>query len=288
MLRPNHRAPPARGQATAALDPTALQLRVISALVTRYILLYARNPVRAFELFFWPIVQLLVWGFVTMYLQREGGGKLPGFITFLIGGIILWDALFRSQQGVAISFLEDVWTRNLLNIFAAPVRMTEYLAATFTVGILRVIVTGIVLIVIALVAYAFNLFQFGFALIAFYANLMMFGWALGIVSMSLILRWGHGAESLAWAVPFLIQPVAAVFYPVEILPVWLQKVAYALPPAHVFEGMRNSLSGSGTPWQHLAIATGLNVVWLTLAGLLFSRTLTAARERGLLVKVAAS
>jgi ABC-2 type transport system permease protein len=223
-----------------------------------------------------------------MYLQQEGGGNLPGFITFLIGGIILWDALFRSQQGVAISFLEDVWTRNLLNIFAAPVRMTDYLAATFTVGILRVITTGAVMVCIALFAYAFNLFQFGFELFAFYANLMVFGWALGIVSMSLILRWGHGAESLAWAVPFLIQPVAAVFYPVGVLPLWLQKVAYALPPAHVFEGMRCSLSGANTPWHHLAIAAVLNIICLILAGLLFSRTLVAARERGLLVKMAAS
>ena len=97
---------------------------VIRALLTRYVLLYAKNPMRAFELFFWPLVQLLVWGFVTMFLQKQGGGgAFPQYITFLIGGIILWDSLFRAQQGVSISFLEDVWTRNLLNIFAAPVRM---------------------------------------------------------------------------------------------------------------------------------------------------------------------
>jgi ABC-2 type transport system permease protein len=123
---------------------------VISALLYRYILLYARNRIRLFELFFWPIVQLLVWGFVTSYLQSKGGGSFPRFITFLIGGIILWDSLFRSQQGVAISFLEDVWTRNLINIFAAPVRMSEYLGASFCVGILRVGLTAIVLALIAL------------------------------------------------------------------------------------------------------------------------------------------
>ena len=108
-----------------------LRPSIIRALVTRQVLLFTRNPVRGFELFFWPIVQLLVWGFVTVFLQQQvGGDGFPEFITFLIGAIILWDALFRSQQGVAISFLEDVWTRNLLNIFAAPIRMREYLAAT--------------------------------------------------------------------------------------------------------------------------------------------------------------
>ncbi len=210
------------------------------------------------------------------------------FITFLIGGIILWDALFRAQQGVAISFLEDVWTRNLLNVFAAPVRMGEYLASTFVVGLLRVLVTATVLGVIAAVAWSFNLFEFRGGLVVFYANLMLFGWSLGLLSISLILRWGHGAESLAWAIPFLVQPFAAVFYPVASLPGWVQWVARALPPAHVFEGMRGVLAGQGIDWQALALATGLNVVCLGLGGWLFARTLARARERGLLVKVASS
>ncbi len=261
---------------------------VIRALVTRYVLLYTRNPVRLVELFFWPIVQLLVWGFVTRYLQQEGSGAFPQAITFLIGAIILWDALFRSQQGVAISFLEDVWTRNLLNVFAAPVRMTEYLVATFVVGFLRVGVTALVLAAIAWFGYAFNLFQFDAALVAFYANLMLFGWTLGILATALILRWGHGAESLAWAIPFMIQPVAAVFYPVDSLPGWLQPVATALPPAHVFEGMRAAVRTGETAWLPLAHAGLLNIGYLLLAAAIFGITLRIARNRGLLVKVTSS
>jgi ABC-2 type transport system permease protein len=262
--------------------------RIILALLIRYIILYTRNPMRSFELFFWPVVQLLVWGFVTMYLQSQAGPAKAGFISFLIGGIILWDALFRAQQGVSISFLEDVWTRNLINIFAAPVRMTEYLAAMFAVGLLRVGITAIVLALIAASAYAFNLFQFHFALIAFYANLMLFGWVLGIVSIALILRWGHGAESLAWAIPFMMQPFAAVFYPVSILPRWMQAIAWVLPPSHVFEGMRAALATGAMPARPLVMATALNVVYLALSGWLFSHTLATARERGLLVKAASS
>ncbi len=264
------------------------RIPVIRALVTRQVLLFTRNPVRGFELFFWPIVQLMVWGFVTVFLQEEGGEKISGFISFLVGAIILWDALFRSQQGVAISFLEDVWTRNLLNIFAAPIRMTEYLAASFSVGLLRVVITGVVLAVIARVGYAFDLFQFEWRLFLFYANLLMFGWSLGIVSVSMILRWGHAAESLAWAVPFMIQPFACVFYPVDKLPGWLQPVAEAIPAAHVFEGMRGALRGEDVAWGHLAAAAGLNVLYMVLAGLLFMRMLSIARERGLLVKAAST
>lgn len=257
----------------------------IGALITRYILLYTRNPVRAFELFFWPVVQLLLWGFVTAFLQGQAGGTFPRFITFLLGGIILWDALFRAQQGVAISFLEDVWTRNLLNLFAAPVRMGEYLAATFGVGLLRVLVTALVLALLAAAGWGFRLWQFQFGLVAFYANLMLFGWALGILSISLILRWGHGAESLAWAVPFMVQPFAAVFYPVATLPGWMQWAARLLPPCHVFEGMRAALAGHGLDWPALARATLLNLLYLGASGGLFARTLAQARERGLLVKV---
>lgn len=265
-----------------------MNLHIIQALVFRYILLYTRNPVRLVELFFWPIVQLLVWGFLTTWLQGQGGGNFPKIITFLIGGIILWDALFRSQQGVAISFLEDVWTRNLLNVFAAPVRMTEYLAATFVVGFLRVLVTTAVMIVIAYTAYSFNLFQFKLSLILFYINLMLFGWCLGVLVTALILRFGHGAESLAWAVPFLIQPVAAVFYPVSALPGWLQPVAHALPPSHVFEGMRHILATGHPDWQTLTSAFFLNIAYLTAAGFVFAATLRSAKRRGLLVKVSSS
>ena len=265
------------------------RLSTVHALVTRQVLLFTRNPVRAFELFFWPIVQLLVWGFVTVFLQRQVGGEsFPQFITYLIGGIILWDALFRSQQGVAITFLEDVWTRNLLNIFAAPIRMTEYLAAAFAVGFLRVFVTAGVLAAIAAVAYSFDLLQFQWLLLPFYGNLMLFGWSLGILSTALILRWGHAAESLAWAVPFMIQPFACVFYGVEVLPVWMKPLALAMPPAHIFEGMRAVLAGDGLDPARLLAATGLNLLYLLLAGALFSAMLRLAKERGLLVKTASS
>jgi ABC-2 type transport system permease protein len=260
----------------------------IYALLSRYVLLYTRNPMRLFELFFWPVVQLLVWGFVTVSLQDQGGANFPKYISFLIGAIILWDALFRAQQGVSISFLEDVWTRNLLNIFAAPVRMTDYLAATFGVGLLRVLFTATLLGIIAAIAYSFNLLQFHAALIGWYANLMLFGWSLGIISIAMIIRWGYGAESLAWAIPFMVQPFGAVFYPVSTLPGWMQWLALAMPPAHVFEGMRDVLSGKPFDWQQLAIAFGLNAFYMIGAGILFARTLASAREKGLLVKFSAT
>jgi ABC-2 type transport system permease protein len=258
----------------------------VAALVLRYLFLYTRHPVRFIELLFWPLVDLLVWGFLTVYLQRAGAGGIPSGITFLIGGMILWDVLFRSQQGVAISFLEDVWTRNLLNVFVAPVRTVEYVAATCTVGILRVAVTLVVLAVVAALAYQFQLASLGLALLPFLANLTLFGWFLGMVSTGLIMRWGQAAESLAWAVPFFIQPLAAVFYPVAVLPGWLQPLALALPCTHVFEGMRAVLAGGGMPWTSLGMALVLNLAWGGAAAWFYAANLVHVRKSGLLVKVA--
>jgi len=261
-----------------------MNLRIVHALLSRYIFLYTRSPVRLVEMVFWPIVDMLVWGFLTVYLRQSTSGDFQHFITFLLGAMILLAILFRAQQGVAISFLEDVWTRNLLNIFVAPVRTAEYLTATFAVGVLRICVTAVVLVVIGWVAYSFNVFVMRWWLIPFFLNLMLFGWSLGMISTALILRWGQAAESLAWAVPFFIQPVVAVFYPVSVLPAWLQPVALALPATHVFEGMRAVMQTGTMSWTPLWWAFGLNLIYLALAGGFFVWILNYTRKRGLLTK----
>jgi len=262
-----------------------MNFRIIGALTLRYLFLYTRSWVRGVEVVFWPMMDLLVWGYLTRFLQQGGAANFATPITFLIGAMIFWDVLFRSQQAVAISFLEDIWTRNLLNVFAAPIRITEFLGATFVVGFIRVIVTVLILAVLASSMYSFNLLTFQLTLLPFFANLLIFGWALGMISTALITRWGQAAEGLAWAVPFLIQPVSAVFYPVSVLPYWLQKLAWVFPSTHVFEGMRDVLANKGVPWDRLVWSFGLNLIYLAIAGAFFYFMLTMAREKGLLTKL---
>ncbi len=263
-----------------------MNLRIISALVMRYLFLYTRSPMRLIELIFWPVVDLVVWGNVTVFLQKNSTAEFGSFILFLLGAMLLWDILFRAQQGVAISFLEDVWTRNLLNIFVAPVRNSEYLSATFAVGFLRILMTCVVMSLISYFGYHFNIFQLHWWLIPFFLNLMVFGWSLGMISTALILRWGQAAESLAWAVPFFIQPVVAAFYPVQDMPAWVQPIAWSLPATHVFEGMREVMKTGTMSWDYLWYAAGLNVLYLSLAGGLFHWILNLTRRRGLLTKFA--
>lgn len=263
-----------------------MNFRVIGALVCRYLFLYTRNWVRAAEVVFWPTMELVTWGFLTNYLDSSMGHQQSGPFAWLLGGVIFWDVLFRSQQGVAISFLEDVWTRNLLNIFVAPVRPVEYLGAAFGVGAVRIAVTVLLLWLLSWAFFSFNLLAIGPALVPFFASLLVFGWAIGIFATALIMRFGQAAESLAWAVPFMLQPLTAVFYPVSSMPGWLQPVALSLPSTHIFEGMRGVMAGGGFSWTHFGMAAVLNIVALALAGLFYVRTLATVREKGLLAKVA--
>ncbi|RFC44580.1 MAG: ABC-2 type transport system permease protein [Verrucomicrobia bacterium] len=258
----------------------------IAGIVLRYFFLYTRNGLRAFELFFWPLNTLLVWGFLTRYLSHAGAGEVSLPVSFLLGGVLLWDVQFRATQGVSVSFLEDVWTRNLLNVFVAPVRTWELVAGFCTVGLLRVVITVPILSLMAFLAFQFNLLEFNFWLVPFFGNLLLFGWSMGMLANALVLRWGQAAEGLAWALPFLLQPFTAVYYTVETLPRFLQPFSLALPSTHVFEAMRHAMAGNAPIAQGLVLAFGLNLLWLGIASLVMHRVLGIARERGLLTKVA--
>jgi ABC-2 type transport system permease protein len=261
-----------------------MNLQRVGVMVLRYVFVYRRSPVRLLEVVFWPTMGLLVWGFLTTFIQRAGEGDLPRLITFLIGAMICWDILFRAQQGVALSFLEDVWARNLLNIFCAPVRLREYVLATFLFGLMRVSVTLMFLSFLAWVFYHFNFFSLGLALIPFIANLLVLGLTIGIITIAIVLRYGHGAEPFAWALPFLLQPFSAVFYPVNVLPEPMQKVAWAIPCTYVFEGMRAVIGSGVIPWDGLAWAIGLNIAYLAAAMGLLLHMFNLARDRGILGK----
>ncbi len=250
----------------------------------RQLYLYRRSFPRALEVFYWPTLDILLWGFVTVYLQKSTTG-LPKFVAFFLGALILWDILFRAQQGITVSFLEDMWARNLVNIFVSPLRISEYLSGLLMVSLLKVIVSFVVMSALAGMFYSFSIFRLGMALLPLVVNLVVMGWAVGIVTMGLILRFGQEAEVLAWAVAFLFMPVSAVFYPVEVLPPLLKKVAFFVPSSHVFEGMRALIEGKGFPLLELVKASGLNTVYLVLSVVIFILIYRDALKRGVLPKI---
>jgi len=238
----------------------------ISALLLRYLYLYRRSLPRAMELFFWPVMELLIWGFLTVYLSHVA---VPHAVVFLIGSTILWEVFYRSQMAITLSVSEDIWVRNIMNIFIAPVRVPELLIATCLLGLIRSLLTGVILGVLAQVFYAFDILAVGPALVPFYVSLLLFGWAVGMCTVGVILRFGQAAEALIWGVPFLLQPLSAVFYPVDVLPTWLQAVARGVPASHVFEAVRAYLERGVVLTGHLLAGALLDVVYLA-AGAAFS------------------
>lgn len=236
------------------------------------------------EIFYWPLLDLVVWGFITMYLAQSGDG-LHGAVTFFLGALIFWDILFRAQQGVTISFLEEIWSRNLMNLFASPLTAGEFLAATMAMSVFKVAAVSVIMAGSALIFYSYNVFIMGLTLIPFVFNLIAAGWIIGILTMAVIMRFGQQAEVLAWGLVFLFQPISCVFYPVSVLPSWLQPIALANPAAHVFEGMRDVLLNQTIPWGHLAWASSLNAFYLIIMVMVYQYTFSVCKDQGMLVRV---
>ena len=203
----------------------------------------------------------------------------------LLGGVLLWEVALRSQMGVAISFMEEMWSRNLGHVFVSPMRPWELVAALIQISLIRTAAGVLPAILVAWLLYTYNLFAMGPVVVLFFMNLMIMGWAVALGVVSLILRHGAGAEALAWSVLFGLTPFSAVFYPVAVLPKVLQPIALALPSSHVFEGMRGILLNGEVRWDHLAAAFALNAVWLAGAALLFARQFRQARLRGALLSI---
>jgi ABC-2 type transport system permease protein len=257
----------------------------IWGLMYRHLALFRRSWPRLLELAYWPVLQMCIWGFTASFLATRSGSPAALAGGALLGGVLLWEVSLRSQMGMSISFLEEIWSRNLGHVFVSPLRPSELVAALIGMSAIRMMAGVIPAALLAWALYAFNLFALGPVLLLFFANLMVMGWAVALAVVSLILRHGAGAEALAWSVLFGLTPFAAVFYPVSVLPAWLQPVAFAVPASHVFEGMREALLDGTIAWDQLAWALAINVVWLIGASVLFSAQFQVARRSGALLSI---
>src|SRR5215467_4142238 len=211
--------------------------RRIYGLVLRYWYVIRSSWPRTAELIYWPLVQMLMWGFLQSYLAQAASFAANAAGLF-IGAVLLWDILVRSQLGFAVAFLEEIWSRNLGHLMMSPLRPSELVAALMTVSLIKLTVAMIPVALLAYLFFGFNVLSLGLAFAAFFANLIIMSWSLGLVSTGVVLRWGLGAESIAWLIVFVFLPLCCVYYPLAVLPAWLQPVALSLPPTYVFEGLR--------------------------------------------------
>ena len=210
-------------------------------MILRYWYLLISSWPRLLELIYWPALQIITWGFLQSYISQNAGFFARAGGT-LIGAVILWDILFRGQLGFSISFLEEMWARNLGNLMMSPLKPIEFLISLMVMSLIRLAIGVIPMTLLAMIFFDFNLYGIGLPLIVFFCNLIFTSWSLGIFVSGLVLRNGLGAESIVWTLMFGVMPLACIYYPVSVLPHWLQYVAWALPPTYVFEGMRALLT----------------------------------------------
>ncbi|WP_119679314.1 ABC transporter permease [Indioceanicola profundi] len=261
----------------------ASSARRIGAIVLRHWYLIRASWPRILELAYWPTVQLLIWGLLSQFLVGNSSWVAQA-AGVLLGAVLLWEVLVRTKISMTISFLEELWSRNLGNLFVSPMRAWEWVAALMAVGVIRAAIGLSMPILLAIPLFGFNLFSLGLPLIAFFAMLMLTGVTVGLLTSGMILRHGLGAEGLAWMAVFVLAPFSAVYWPVEGLPGWLAAICLALPTTHVFEGMRGVLFGHGFSWSHFGWAVLLNLLYIVLAGLYFLRAFQNARTRGALLQ----
>lgn len=260
----------------------AFSPRRVMALMLRHIYVLRRSWPRLLELAYWPMIQMVLWGFVTKFFLGHSTWVAEA-AGVLISAVLLWDVLFRANLGVSLPFIEEMWSRNLAQLFVSPLRDGEMIAALLAMSLVRTLISVTPAALLAMPFYGVWVFDLGIGLLAFFMNLLIFGTVIGIVVAALVLRFGLGAESLCWLGIFLLAPISAIYYPVASLPEWLQWFALALPSAHTFEGMRKVLFDDVFLWGHFFWAAGLNALYLSAASLFFLRMMKVAREKGLLL-----
>lgn len=254
----------------------------IHALVLRHIYLWRSSVMRLVDSIYWPAVQMVMWGFMTQYLLPQASfvAQAAGV---LLSGLLLWEVVVRGNLSLSIAFLEEIWSRNLGHLFVSPIRSWELATGIIIAALLRTLLGMIPVSLLAWAFFGYSIYTLGLPLLAFFVILQMFSWSIGLAMSGLVMRVGQSAESFAWAAVFVLMPVSGVYYPVSVLPHWLQVIAWGLPPAYIFEGMRAIMAEKTVHWDMLAVAFGLSVVYLIAGFQVFQWFFRSSRRAGSLL-----
>lgn len=269
--------------ADATLSEARLAWLRIRAVARRHRYVLQRSPHRLFDVTIWPLVDVLLFGSIGSFVVHQPGAGAKAF-GYLLGGIVLWHVIYQSQIAVSTGFLEETWSRNLLNLMVTPLKEAEYVLGVALFGLVK-LAMGVGLVALTAFAFfSFNITKLGLGLIPVAAILLAVGWVIALFVIGVVLRFGSGAEALAWGILFAVLPLSGVFYPVDALPAVVRPIAIALPTTHAFNAMRTILDGKGIDWTQIGIAAA-ETIGLTVAALLFlTAMLKLFRSRGYITR----
>jgi len=270
--------------ASPTLSPSARSWLRMRAIARRHAYVLVRSPHRLFDVTLWPLVDVVLFGSLAAFVgtnQSSGASKASGY---LLAGIVLWHVIYQSQIAMSTGFLEETWTRNLLNMMVTPVREVEYVAGVALFGMVKLVMGVGVMVIGALAFFSFDAWSLGWGLVPIAITLLIVGWAISLFVIGLVLRFGTGAEALAWGVMFVLLPLSGVFYPTDALPLVMRPLALALPTTHAFSALRGLVDHGALNWTQIAIAAVGSVAMLLLACWFLVRMLTTFRKRGYITR----
>ena len=254
----------------------------IIALLIRYQNMALGSFPRLLSIFYWPSVQILFWGYFTNFFSETSILESWNSINIILSAVVLWDVLFRSQLGLSMSFFEELWSRNLPNLFLTPIRDHEIILGLVLISILRTMLGLTPAIFFAKYFFNFHMFDLGFYLIIFFFNLSLIGWSIGLIVSALVMRYGQSFEELAWAIIFIILPFSCVYYPLESLPNTIQTIAQYFPTTMIFEEMRLIFLKGTFNTNQLANISIINLSTLLLSSVFFLHMLKIVRKKGII------
>ena len=259
-----------------------MMLHRINALMLKYYYITINRFDRMFDLFYWPLLDIFIWGFMSIHISKISNLNL---ISFIFGGIILWLFVWRSSQDISVFVLEDFWSRNVYNLFSTPLMLKELVISLIIWALIRTIIAFAFLTLVAYLIYHFTIFTIGILYLGmFVLVLIIFSWALGLFISSFIMRFGSKIQVLAWSLVWIVQPFSCVFYPLNSLPVWAQHIAVLLPTTYIFENMRAVLSGNDVNPYTMLLAIFLSLIFFLVSAMFFYSSFKSAKKSGLLAK----
>lgn len=251
----------------------------IRAIALRYILSWFHNVNNFLDDALWPILDIILWGMTSIWIQ-DNQTSVSSSILILLTCLVLWYVVQRANDAVSMSTLEELWERNLINIFSTPLTISEWMTAIVLLSFLRIIYTLLICIITVWALYALNIFCIGWTLIPFLFSLLLSGLFIGFFTTAFVMCWGRKALFFSWTISWIFSPFSSVYYPLDILPWWAQMIGKTLPMAYAFQGLRSSLTSEVFPYYDFSMSIILNLMYLALSMFFFVAMFERSRVKG--------
>ncbi len=256
----------------------------ILALGLRHIYLIKGSFPRILDLIYWPTIQIFLWGFISKFFTLNST-FYENTVGVILSAAILYDFLFRSSISYNMMFLEEIWSRNFTNLFIAPIKISEIITALTITAIFRTMIGLIPAAMLAIPFFGVSILKIGIPLIFLLIALYIFGVTLGLLVTAGLVRFGPSFENIAWASLFFLAPLGCIYYPIEILPDWLQILAKLLPLVHIFEEMRNILVNDIVNYYQTFKAILISLIYFAVGIIIFYLSYNGAKNRGTLLNM---